>query len=45
MSPSTRRRETGRKRRKSSLSEVLGRERGWRKGVGQETRLLPLAAH
>lgn len=45
LSPSTRRRETGRKRRKGSLSDVLERERGGRKGLGQEARLLPLAAH
>lgn len=45
MSSSTRRRETGRKRRKDSLSEVLERERGRRKGLGQEARLLLLAAH
>lgn len=45
LSPSTRRRETERKRKKNNLSEVLEKERVGRKVDGQEARLLLLASH
>lgn len=45
LSPSTRRRKVGRKRRKSSLGEVLERKRGGRKGAGQEARPPLLTTH
>lgn len=34
LSPSTRRREVGRKRRKSSLGGSLGEKKGWEEGGG-----------